>query len=187
MAFSPVNNPLHARHGPRRPALAAWCRRAVRPGLLAALALLLVGLGLAPSGLAAMDYAKQALIAEDFHGRDLRGTTFNLTNLREADFGGADLRGASLFGAKLQDANLRGADLRDATLDSAVFRRADLRDARLEDAFAFNARFEDADVSGADFTNVLLRRDQLKPLCRRAHGRNPVTMRKTRQTLACPD
>ena len=144
-----------------------------------------IGLGTAPAGFAAMDYAKQSLIAADFHGQNLRGTTFNLANLRDADFSGADLRGASLFGAKLQDADLRGADLRDATLDSAIFRRADLRDARLDDAFAFNARFEGADVSGADFTNVLLRHDQLKSLCHHAHGRNPGTARRTRDTLAC--
>ena len=55
---------------------------------------------------AAMDYAKQVLIGADFHGADLRGVTFNLTNLRDADLSGADLRGASLFGAKLQDADL---------------------------------------------------------------------------------
>ena len=34
---------------------------------------------------AAMDYAKQVLIGADFSSRDLRGVTFNLTNLREAD------------------------------------------------------------------------------------------------------
>jgi len=155
---------------------------------LAALALPLLAsllLGLGQPALAAMDYAKQVLIGADFHGADLRGVTFNLTNLRDADFHDADLRGASLFGAKLQDANLQGADLRDATLDSAVFQGTDLRDARLDDAFAFNTRFEGVLIDGADFTNVPLRGDALKRLCASAAGRNPVSGRATRDTLGC--
>jgi uncharacterized protein YjbI with pentapeptide repeats len=101
---------------------------------------------------AAMDYAKQVLIGSDFHGADLRGVTFNLTNLRDADLSGADLRGASLFGAKLQDADLSGSDLRDATLDSAVFEGTDLRNAR------HNAQLTRLDVTVLehnvfDFTN----------------------------------
>ena len=148
---------------------------------------LALGLLLVPSGpvQAAMDYAKQVLIGHDFAGSDLRGVTFNLTNLREADFHGADLRGASLFGAKLQDADLRGADLRDATLDSAVLDGTDLRDAVLENAFAFNTKFIHVSIDGADFTNVPLRGDALKTLCAAASGTNPQTGRRTRDTLEC--
>jgi uncharacterized protein YjbI with pentapeptide repeats len=152
------------------------------------LLLAVLGLPLAlpePAG-AAMDYAKQVLIGADFHGADLRGVTFNLTNLRDADLSGADLRGASLFGAKLQDADLHGADLREATLDGAVFDGTDLRDARLEDAFAFNTRFEgELRIEGADFSNVPLRGDAHKRLCALASGTNPATGRSTRETLAC--
>lgn len=157
-------------------------------GLLTLLAVLVLGLwlGLPAPAAAAMDYAKQVLIGADFHDADLRGVTFNLTNLRDADLSGADLRGASLFGAKLQDANLRGADLREATLDGAVFDGTDLRNARLEDAFAFNTRFEgDLQIEGADFTNVPLRADALKRLCALADGTNPASGRATRDTLAC--
>ncbi|MFM9073819.1 MAG: pentapeptide repeat-containing protein [Cyanobium sp.] len=135
---------------------------------------------------AAMDVAKQVLIGADFHGADLRGATFNLTNLREADFSGADLRLASLFGAKLQEANLRGADLREATLDSAVLKGTDLRDAWLENAFAFNTRFEEVRIDGADFTNVDLRPDARKVLCSVAAGTHPISHRLTRDTLQCP-
>ena len=134
---------------------------------------------------AAMDYAKQVLIGSDFHGADLRGVTFNLTNLRDADLSGADLRGASLFGAKLQDADLSGSDLRDATLDSAVFEGTDLRNARLDDAFAFNTKFRGVRIEGADFTNVPLRGDALTTLCAAASGTNPVSGRLTRDTLNC--
>lgn len=134
---------------------------------------------------AAMDYAKQVLIGADFHAADLRGVTFNLTNLRDADFHGADLRGASLFGAKLQDADLSDTDLREATLDSAVFDGTDLRNARLDDAFAFNTKFRDVLIDGADFTHVPLRPDVQRALCAAATGTNPVSGRLTRDTLDC--
>lgn len=161
-------------------------RRLVGSALASLVLLFSLLLAPAPPALAAMDYAKQVLIGADFHGTDLRGVTFNLTNLRDADFHGADLRGASLFGAKLQDANLQGVDLRDATLDSAVFQGTDLRQARLDDAFAFNTRFEDVLIDGADFTNVPLRPDARKRLCATAQGTNASSGRATRDTLGCP-
>ncbi|MFM2080788.1 MAG: hypothetical protein RLZZ219_1470 [Cyanobacteriota bacterium] len=153
--------------------------------LLLPLVLLVQFLVAAPPVQAAMDYAKQVLIGHDFAGADLRGVTFNLTNLRDADFHGADLRGASLFGAKLQDADLSGTDLTDATLDSAVLDGTDLHDAVLENAFAFNTKFRNVRIDGADFTNVPFRGDVLKSLCASASGTNPFTGRATRDTLAC--
>jgi len=179
---------MHLAHPLRRGPAAAL--RPHRSLIALAVALLLaIGAGAlawpAPAE-AAMDYAKQQLIGADFHGADLRGVTFNLTNLRDADLSGADLRGASLFGAKLQDADLSGADLREATLDSAVFEGTDLRNARLDDAFAFNTRFLSVAIDGADFTDVPLRGDARKALCAVASGTNPVSGRATRDTLGCP-
>ncbi|MEB3176664.1 MAG: pentapeptide repeat-containing protein [Synechococcus sp.] len=146
--------------------------------------LLVIALPLQPAQ-AAMDYAKQVLIQADFSDRDLRGVTFNLTNLREANLSGSDLRAASLFGAKLQDADLSNTDLREATLDSAVFDGTNLSNAVLEDAFAFNTRFSNVTITGADFTNVPLRGDVLSKLCAVADGTNPVTGRSTRDSLGC--
>ncbi len=183
MAPSPSPQPITAELPPAPPA--ASSRRSPGLGAVAALlAALLLWLPAQPV-LAAMDYAKQVLIGADFHGADLRGVTFNLTNLREADFHDADLRNASLFGAKLQDADMRGADLREATLDSAVFDGTDLRNARLDDAFAFNTKFRDVLIDGADFTNVPLRGDALTTLCSVASGTNPSSGRLTRDTLGC--
>jgi uncharacterized protein YjbI with pentapeptide repeats len=159
------------------PTLVAWLFSLLLP--------LMVLVGPLQPAQAAMDYAKQVLIGHDFAGADLRGVTFNLTNLREADFSGADLRGASLFGAKLQDADLSGADLTDATLDSAVLDGTNLSDAVLENAFAFNTKFIGVTIEGADFTNVPLRGDALKNLCAAASGTNPITGRDTRATLEC--
>ncbi|MFZ9147312.1 MAG: hypothetical protein ACO3D4_08160, partial [Vulcanococcus sp.] len=57
--------------------------RSLSRGLCSALAVLLLTLCLPlQSAQAAMDVAKQVLIGHDFAGMDLRGATFNLTNLR---------------------------------------------------------------------------------------------------------
>ena len=137
------------------------------------------------SASAAMDYAKQVLIESDFSNRDLRGVTFNLTNLLKANLSGSDLEGASLFGAKLQEADLSNTNLRDATLDSAILEGTNLSNSVLEDAFAFNTRFQDVNISGADFTNVLMREDVINSLCLVADGTNPITGRDTRDSLGC--
>ncbi len=134
---------------------------------------------------ATMDYSKQTLIEEDFSGKDLRGLTFNLANLKKSNLSNTNLQGASLFGAKLQEANLSGANLKDATLDSAVFDDTDLSNAILEDSFAFNTHFANVNINGADFTNVIFRDDVLDILCESASGENPVTGRLTRETLEC--
>ena len=137
------------------------------------------------SSFAAMDYAKQVLIESDFSNRDLTGVTFNLANLLKANLSGSDLQGASLFGAKLEGADMSNTNLTDVTLDSAVLDQTNLTNAVLEDAFAFNTRFKDVNITGADFTNVLLREDALKELCSTAEGVNPVTGRSTRDSLDC--
>ena len=170
------------RHLPQRLSR-LWSRRwSAVLALMGAISLLLLS---GTPALAAMDYAKQSLIGADFSGADLRGVTFNLTNLREANFRGADLRGASLFGAKLQDADMADTDLRDATLDSAVFEGTNLNNAVLVDAFAFNTKFRGVSIVGADFSNVPLRSDALKALCSIASGTNPVTGVATRTSLGC--
>ena len=153
--------------------------------LIGSFALAVVLLWSTPSADAAIDVAKQVLIGSDYSNKDLKGATFNLSNLREANLSGSDLRGASLYGAKLQDANLSNTDLREATLDSAVMTGTDLSGAILEGAFAFNTRFKDVVIVGTDFTDVPMRGDQLKSLCAVAEGTNPVTGRSTRETLGC--
>jgi uncharacterized protein YjbI with pentapeptide repeats len=75
--------------------------------------------------------------------------------------------------------------MRNSTLDTARFTKANLTNAILEGSFAFNTKFDKAIIDGADFTDVLLRKDVLKQLCQMAKGTNPVTGRDTRETLEC--
>ncbi len=153
--------------------------------ILAFFAAVFLVFGSMQPGWAAMDYAKQVLIESDFSNRDLRGVTFNLSNLLKANLSGSDLEGASLFGAKLQEADLSNTNLRDVTLDSAILEGTNLTNAVLEDAFAFNTRFKDVIITGADFTNVPVRDDVLATLCSLAEGTNPITGRETSDTLGC--
>ncbi|WP_228035541.1 pentapeptide repeat-containing protein [Oculatella sp. LEGE 06141] len=150
--------------------------------LIGAIAVLSVSL---PPAALAENYTKDILIGVDFSGRSLTDSTFTKANLRESDFSRADLRGVSFFGANLEGANLEEANLSFATLDTARFSNANLKNVVLEGAFAFNTKFDGAVIDGADFTDVLLRQDVQAQLCKIASGTNPVTGRKTRDTLEC--
>lgn len=141
--------------------------------------------GFAPTALA-LEYNKEILVGADFSGRDLSDSSFTKANLRQSDFSGANLSGVSFFAANLESANLESANLTNSTLDSARLIRANLTNAVLEGAFAANAKFDGAIIDGADFTDVLLRLDEQKKLCKLAKGTNPVTLRDTRDTLFCP-
>ncbi len=133
----------------------------------------------------AEDYNKEFLIGADFSGRVLTDSSFTKANLRESNFSNANLQGVSFFGANLEGANLEGANLSNATLDTARLTHANLKNAVLEGAFAFNAKFEGATIEGADFTDVEVRQDAQLLLCKSAAGTNPMTGRKTRDTLNC--
>lgn len=133
----------------------------------------------------ANDYNKETLVGVDFSGRDLTDSSFTKAVLRNSNLSNTKLAGVSLFGATLERVNLEGADLRGATLDTARFLKANLTNAVLEGAFAFNAKFDGSTIDGADFTDVLLRQDMQKALCKIATGINPVTGRETKETLYC--
>jgi uncharacterized protein YjbI with pentapeptide repeats len=155
-------------------------------GLTLGLFIFVVFLGVISAPAIALDYVRESLIGVDFSGKDLRDAEFTKANLRQSNLSHTDLRGVSFFAANLEEANLEGADLRGATLDSARFNRSNLTNAVLEGAFVANARFAGAIITGADFTDVLIRSDIEAQLCKIAEGTNPTTGRETRETLFCP-
>jgi uncharacterized protein YjbI with pentapeptide repeats len=131
-------------------------------------------------------YDKQTLINRDFSGQDLRGSQFNQSNMRNSTFKGANLQGVSFFGTNLTNVDMTGADLTGAAIDNARLSKTNLTNAILTGAFATSTKFVGTIIDGADFTDVLLRKDVLKILCATASGTNPTTGRKTRETLDCP-
>jgi uncharacterized protein YjbI with pentapeptide repeats len=74
----------------------------------------------------------------------------------------------------------RGTDLESADLEDA-----DFSNAILEGALVTNAQFRGNIIDGSDWTDVLLRKDQLKYLCSIASGTNPATGVDTRESLGC--
>jgi len=133
----------------------------------------------------ALDYNRESLIKADFSGQVLTDAEFTKANMRGSNLSHTDLRGVQMFGTNLEGANLEGANLSFATLDSARMVDANLKDAVLEGAFAASTKFNRANIEGADFTDVLMRKDMHDILCEVATGTNPTTGRETRETLEC--
>ncbi|XP_017242602.1 thylakoid lumenal 15 kDa protein 1, chloroplastic [Daucus carota subsp. sativus] len=136
-------------------------------------------------------YGSEVTRGQDLTGRDFSGKTlikqdFKTSILRQANFKGAKLLGASFFDADLTGADLSDADLRGADFSLANVTKVNLTNANLEGALTTgNTSFKGSIITGADFTDVPLRGDQLEYLCKVADGVNPTTGNETRDTLLC--
>lgn len=121
----------------------------------------------------------------DFSDKDLTTYEFTQASVRNGKFVNSNLTGVSLIGGNFDSADMTGANLTNALLDTARLTRVNLTNAILVGAFTSVTNFDGAIIDGADFTDVLLRKDIQMKLCKVAKGTNPTTGRNTRDTLEC--
>lgn len=150
--------------------------------------LLMISLAIAsiyPLSALADDFTKATLPNADFTGKDLTSYEFTQASVRNGKFANTDLTGVSLIGGDFDSADMTGANLTNAALDTARMTHVNLTNAILVGAFASVTNFSGAIIDGADFTDVLLRKDVQQKLCKVATGTNPTTGRLTKDTLGC--
>lgn len=122
----------------------------------------------------------------DFSNSDLSGVSFQQSLIRNGKFIGTKLKAASFFDADLTGADFTGADMTQCNLELANLKDAVLRDAVITEAYISGAtRLTNIDITGADFTDTLLRSDQQKALCKKASGVNSITGVATADSLLC--
>jgi uncharacterized protein YjbI with pentapeptide repeats len=110
---------------------------------------------------------------------------FLSAEMHDANFSNTDLTGAIFTKGVLLRANLQGADLTNSLVDQATLDEADLTNAILVGATMTRTRFFGTKVTGADFTDALIDRSQVKLLCTVAAGKNPRTGVDTKESLGC--
>jgi uncharacterized protein YjbI with pentapeptide repeats len=132
-----------------------------------------------------LSFSNADLTGRDFSGQSLQAAELSNANLELTDFSNADLRGAVLSASVLTKTNLHGADLTNAMADQSKFFETDLSDAVLVESLLLGSTFEDVDITGADFSDAMLDRLQVKAFCTYATGTNPITGVETRDSLNC--
>jgi uncharacterized protein YjbI with pentapeptide repeats len=128
---------------------------------------------------------QEKLQGKDYSGQNLIAAEFTSVNLEKSNFSNADLRGAVFNGSVLHEVNLHGVDFSQGIAYLVDFKNADLSDAVFTDAMMLRSSFTGVDVTGADFTNAILDKFEVKKLCKSASGVNSKTGVATRQSLGC--
>lgn len=122
---------------------------------------------------------------EDFSGKNLIRAEFTNRVFKNTNFSKADLRGALFNGVFLDGANLSEIDFSSGISYVSRFKNVSLVNAILANANMLQSTFDRVDVTGADFSDALLDRQQVKNLCVNASGTNPKTGVDTRESLGC--
>ncbi|CAM9430936.1 unnamed protein product [Choristocarpus tenellus] len=135
-----------------------------------------------------LDYAGLNLTGKDFSkGQYKSKKDFSGAIAKEANFQGSDLRGVRFFKSDLKAADFTSANLANASLEGADLEGTILKNAVVTGSYFSESVSQVGDISGADFTEALIRQDIQMALCKRADakGTNPVTGVATRESLLC--
>jgi uncharacterized protein YjbI with pentapeptide repeats len=139
----------------------------------------------AASSAAIRAYDDVAILSKNFAGKNLQQAEFSDAHLSGADFNHADMRGVVFNGAELMEANFQDVDMTDGLAYISNFTGANFTNAVLNSALLLRSTFRNAVVTGTDFSDAVLDKDQIVELCKSASGVNPVTGVDTRESLGC--